>query len=368
MRVLLASPYDWFAPGGVQVHVGELAERLTGRGHDVLVVAPGSRTSPAGHVRIVGRPFAIPYGGKVAPICFSRSSWRRVRESLRVFEPDVVHAHEPLSPSTSMLAVLAGGGPVVATFHAFHERSRLLSLAAPALRSVAGRIDAVVAVSQAAADFLAPVVLAPVEIIPNGVEVERFARSASTPSRGASSGRVVLWVNRLDPQKGFSVALRAFELLADRVPDLGLVVAGNGRDRDLVERLPVPVRSRVTMLGSVPNVELPSHLAAADVFIAAATGHESFGIVLVEAMAAGVPVVCSDIAGYREVVRGDVDGLVVPPNDPAALADAVARVLDDPDLAASLSTAGRERALAFSWDTVVPRIEAVYARVLANAR
>jgi phosphatidylinositol alpha-mannosyltransferase len=366
VRILLACPYDWFAAGGVQVHVRELARGLADRGHDVLVIAPGSRTGSTGDVRIVGGPVRIPYGGKVAPICFSRSSWRRVREWLRVFEPEIVHAHEPLSPSTSMLAVLAAAAPVVATFHAFHERSRLLRVAAPALRSVAARIDAAIAVSQAAAGFLAPVVRGPIEVVPNGVDVDRFAQARGSAPRG--EGRVALWVSRLDPQKGFGVAVRAFETLAERFTDLRLVVAGDGRDRDLVERLPDPVRRRVTMLGPVPNVDLPDLLAAADVFLAPATGHESFGIVLVEAMAAGVPVVATDIAGYREVVRAGVDGLLVPPNDPGAIAEAASRVLGDPALAASLSAAGRERSRAFSWDAVIPRLESVYGRVLASAR
>ena len=150
MRVLLSCPYAWDAPGGVQVHVRELASRLADRGHDTIVLAPAVERVADDLVRVVGRPVRIPYGGKVAPICFSRASWRRIRRTLEVFEPDVVHAHEPFSPSTSMMSVLATDAPVVATFHAYHDRSRLLEAAAPLLRSVARRIDAAVAVSRAA--------------------------------------------------------------------------------------------------------------------------------------------------------------------------------------------------------------------------
>lgn len=371
MRVLLACPYAWEAPGGVQVHVRELADRLAARGHDVLVVAPGDRDAEEGNVRTVGRPVRIPYGGKVAPISFSWRAWQRIRETLRVFEPGVVHAHEPLTPSTSMLAVRATTAPTVATFHAGHDRSRLMRAAAPILRSTYRRLDARIAVSHAAADFLATAFPGPVEIVPNGVEVERFAaprRPGRRPPAGVPEGRRLLWVGRLDPQKGFPILVRAFEILARELDDLHLVVVGDGRDRGAVESLPPELRPRVAMLGAVRNADLPPYLAAADAFAAPAVGHESFGVVLVEAMAAGVPVVASDIAGYREVVREDVDGLLVPPGDPDALAGSIRRVLAEPQLARRLAGAGRARARTFSWDVIVPRIEAVYDRVSSASR
>jgi phosphatidylinositol alpha-mannosyltransferase len=362
VRVLLSCPYAWDAPGGVQVHVRELASRLAARGHETIVLAPAGERVTDDLVRVVGRPVRIPYGGKVAPICFSRASWRRIRRTLEVFEPDVVHAHEPFSPSTSMMSVLATDAPVVATFHAYHDRSRLLEAAAPLLRNVARRIDAAVAVSRAAGRFVTPVFPEGVEIVPNGVDVERFAQPGP-PAAGLPDGRILLWVGRLDPQKGFPIMVGAFGRLATEYPDLSLVVAGDGRDRHAADMLTEDDRARVLMLGSVPNVELPTYLAAADVFASPATGHESFGIVLVEALAAGVPVVATDIPGYREVIRDGVDGLLVPPSDAAALASAIRRALVEPDLASALAHAGRARAREFSWDVVVPRIEAIYERV-----
>ncbi len=362
MRVLLACPYAWEVPGGVQAHVRELAERLADGGHGVLVLAPGSRPAPEPWVRVVGRPVRVPYGGKIAPICFSWSSRRRVGALLRRFDPDVVHAHEPFSPSTSMLAVLASRAPTVATFHAFHERARLLRLAAPLLRRVDRGIAARIAVSGVAAGFAARVCSGPIEVIPNGVDVERFAHPVSE-ARGLPPGRRVLWVNRLDPQKGFPVLVRAFSRLAPEFPDLALVVVGDGGDRGAVRMLERDEAARVVMLGSVPSGDLPPYHAAADVFASPATGHESFGIALVEAMAAGVPVVASDIDGYRDVVRDGAEGLLVPPGDPDALARAIARVLREPGLAEGLAAAGRERAAGFAWDRVVPRIEEVYERV-----
>ena len=367
MRILLVCPYDWEAPGGVQVHVRQLAAELRERGHRAIVLAPGSRTSSDDGVRIVGRPMRVPYGGTVAPISFSPGSWKRIRSAMRAFDPDVIHVHEPLTPSTSMLAVLAASAPVVATFHAYLERSRLMELAGPVLRQVSRRIDAAIAVSDAAASFVRRVAHVPLEIVPNGVDVRAFA-NPGPPIEGLPVGRKILWVNRLDPQKGFEVMVRAFETLASELEDVRLLVAGDGRDRVVMRSLPPSVRSRILRLGSVPHAELPRYHAAADVFASPAVGQESFGIVLVEAMAAGVPVVATDIPGYREVVRDGVDGLLVPPNDATALASAIRRVLSEPDLASALASAGRSRAETFSWDTVVPRLETVYDRVLAGTR
>lgn len=367
MKVLLVCPYDWEAPGGVQVHVRQLAAELRERGHRVIVLAPGSRTSSDDGVRIVGRPVRVPYGGTVAPISFSPGSWKRIRSAMRAFDADLIHVHEPLTPSTSMLAVLAASAPVVATFHAYLERSRLMELAGPVLRQVSRRIDAAIAVSDAAASFVRRVAHVPLEIVPNGVDVRAFARPGP-PVEGLPVGRKILWVNRLDPQKGFEIMLRAFEMLPSELEDVRLLVAGDGRDRVVVRSLPPRVRSRILRLGTVPHEALPRYYAAADVFVSPATGQESFGVVLVEAMAAGVPVVASDIAGYREVVRDGVDGLLVPPNDPNDLAAAIRRVLSEPDLAATLKASGRSRAQAFSWQAVAPRLEAVYDRVLGATR
>jgi phosphatidyl-myo-inositol alpha-mannosyltransferase len=367
MKVLLACPYDWASAGGVQVQVRELAERLRARDHRTLIVAPGPDATSNGLVQIVGRPVRVPYGGTVAPISFSPGSWRRLRSAMRAFGPDVVHVHEPFTPSTSMLATLAATAPVVATFHAFLDRSRLMEISGPILRRIDRRIDAAVAVSEAAAAFVRRVRRGPVEIVPNGVDVSRFAEPADPPE-GLPPGRRILWVNRLDPQKGFGVMVDAFARLARDRDDVFLVVAGEGRDRVALSSLPRQTRNRVVTLGTVPHDELPRYHAAADVFCSPAVGQESFGLVLVEAMAAGVPVVATDIPGYREVVREGVDGLLVRPNDPGALSDAVRRLLSEPELASALAAVGRARAREFAWDAVVPRLEAVYGRALNGTR
>ena len=362
MRILLSCPYAWDAPGGVQVHVGELGARLRARGHDVRVLTPSRAAPREPWVRGVGRPIAVPYNRSVAPICFSPASARRVATELRAFAPDVVHAHEPLAPSTSMFAVRAGaaeGTPIVATFHAGAERSRLFDIAAPVLRRVARSIDVRVAVSAAAARFASRRIGEGFVIVPNGVDVERFA--GAEPAE-LPAGRRMLFVGRLDERKGFRVAVAAFERLAGRFPDLLLVVVGDGPEAAAARALPESIRSRIVLVGRVANEDLHGYEAAADVFVAPSVGGETFGVVLVEAMAAGVPVVASDIPGYDEVIR-EGEGLLVPPRDPAALAAAVARVLDDPPAARAFGDAGRARARTYSWESVADRLEAIYEDV-----
>jgi phosphatidylinositol alpha-mannosyltransferase len=362
VRIVLACPYAWDAPGGVQVHVGQLAQHLQKRGHEVLVLAPAlaraRQQAAEPWVRQVGRALRVPYKGTVAPICFSVRSARLVGSALRSFGPEVVHVHEPLTPSTGMLAALRSHSPVVATFHAFAEASALYSAAAPVLRPVWSKLRVRIAVSEAAAGFVRSRFRNGLKVIPNGCDVDRFARAQ--PLKSLPRGRRMVWVGRLDEQKGFPIAVRAFARLATEFADLTFVVVGEGRDRSAVSTLAPDIRRRLILAGSVPHEDLPPYLAEADVFVAPALGQESFGIVLVEAMAAGVPVVASDIPGYREVVQPDVDGILVPPGDPAALAEAVRKVLSDSELAERLREAGRARAEGYRWEIVIEQIEAAY--------
>ena len=364
MKVALACPYAWDAAGGVQTHVRELGQRLIDRGNEVLVLTPARSAVSQPWVHPAGRPIDLPYNASNAPIDPRPWSRARVREEIRRFRPDVVHAHEPLTPSTSMWATLeAGGAPVVATFHSAATRSRLFDIAAPALRRVARRFAVQIAVSEAAAAFARARIGGRFEIVPNGVDVERF--EGSTPA-DLGPGPKVLFLGRLDGRKGFPTAVAAFARMAESRADLRLIVVGDGPDRGVDAALPQAQRERVVHMGTVPNESVASYYRACDVYLCPATGGESFGMVLIEAMAAGLPVVASDIPGYREVLRDDVEGLLVRPRDPAALAAAAERILDDASLAARLQAAGRARALSYDWRVVVSQIEDIYRRAVGS--
>lgn len=370
MRIVQVSPYSWDVPGGVQIHVRQLAERLRSHGHDVHILAPGKPPLVRHDVRIVGRAVPVRGNGSVARICFSPQSATEVERVLREIRPDVIHVHEPLVPSTSMFAVLYGSAPVVATFHSNVPRetphSLFYRMGVPFVRPVWQQIDARVAVSAAARDSVCHRMGdAEFVIIPNGIDVDRFA--AAKPL-ALPPGRHLLFVGRLEPRKGFPVALRAFERLTSRYPDLRLLVVGDGADKKAVTELPAAVRARVEMLGRVGDDRLPGYFAAADLFVSPALGGESFGIVLAEAMAAGLPIVASDIPGYRDVARHGKEALLFPPDDDAAMAMAIRRLLDDRALRESLARRGARRAREFSWDHVATALEEIYTPVARLTR
>jgi phosphatidyl-myo-inositol alpha-mannosyltransferase len=365
MRIVQVCPYSWDSPGGVQVHVRRLTLQLLRRGHDALVLAPARSAPTDSFVRAVGRPFEIPFNGSNVPLCFSRQSSHRVAEALDRFSPDIVHVHEPFAPSTSMIAAWQARSPVVATYHAYAEHARLLTTVSPLLGAIAGRIDLHIAVSDAARCHAAHATSADFQMVPNGTDPEMFqnVEPAALPP-----GRKLLFLNRLDPRKGFRVLVRAFESLASQYPDLLLLVVGDGQEADVVQLLRREIRERVVMLGALPHDRVAPYFAAADVFLAPATGSESFGIVLLEAMAAGLPIVASDIPGYREVVRNGLEGILVQAGDDAALSRAIGRVLDNPSLSARLGAAGRARVQEFSWETIAARIETLYDVAAARRR
>jgi phosphatidyl-myo-inositol alpha-mannosyltransferase len=362
MRIALACPYAWDAPGGVQLQVRGLAAQLRERGHQTMVLAPSAREWPEQGVTIVGRPVRVPFNGSVAPICPDPRSRPRIRAALREFAPDVVHVHEPFVPSTSLYAALSSPAPVVATFHSYMERSLLLTAASPLLIRLWHRLAGRIAVSRAAAGFVQRSFPGPLRIVPNGVDIDRFR--LAKPAQVAP-GRNMLFVSRLEPRKGFRTAAEALGRVLRRIPDARLLVVGDGPERGVYADAPPAVRERIAMLGAVSNAELPPYHAASEIFIAPATGRESFGIILVEALAAGLPVAGSDIPGYREVVRNGVEGLLSRPGDAAGLADGIVTLLSEPGLYARLREATTPRADRFRWQHVAEEVEEVYREAVA---
>lgn len=371
MRIIQVSPYSWDAPGGVQIHIRQLTRHLQGRGHDVLVLAPGDHPGVHGHVHIVGRTFSTFANGSEARITLSPRTLAHLARAMRDFGPDVVHVHEPFCPGIGMKAVLSSSAPVVGTFHSYFAREttegRLYTALAPLLRPIWRRVDRRIAVSQAARHSAkGRLGKGDVKILPNGIEVERFA--SALPARDLPPGRKLLFVGRLEPRKGLPFAMEAFAQLAARYPDLSLVVIGDGPERDAIDRVAPALRPRVHMLGKVSYEALPTYHRAADLFISPATGAESFGIVLVEAMAAGLPIVASNIPGYREVARDGRESLLVAPSDATALATGIARLLDDRAEAQRLGANGAQRAQAYAWDHIIDELELTYESLAGIAR
>jgi phosphatidylinositol alpha-mannosyltransferase len=268
-----------------------------------------------------------------------------------------------MAPSTGLWATLEARAPVVGTFHSGATRARLYDLAAPLLRRAAAHLTVRIAVSERAADFERARIGGEFRIIPNGVDVARFAEAEPAD---LGPGRKLLFVGRLDERKGFPVAVEAFERLAADRPDVHLVVVGDGPQRNALDRLPTMLRARVTMLGAVPNEELPPIHAACDLYLGPSTGGESFGIVLVEAMAAGATVLASDIPAFRRVLEEGTYGVLFTNGDVADLTAKLTALLDDPGRRTALDVAARTAVRRYDWSAVAGQILRVYETVVAR--
>ncbi|GGI07291.1 glycosyltransferase family 4 protein [Egicoccus halophilus] len=362
LRIALVSPYDLQVPGGVQSHVAQLAAALRAGGDTVHVLGPGSDQAPS-----LGRALRVPFNGSVAPIVPSPRSLGRLRAQLVDARPDVVHVHEPVVPWAGTAAVRAAVAPVVGTFHAWSDRTRAYRSVRPHARRVLDRLAAAVAVSDAAAGYHAEALGVPVgrfRVVPNGVDVARFADAEPLPQVVDPERPTLLFVGRLEPRKGLEPLIRAFTLLKTRRPELRLHVVGDGPERDRCQQLlPARLRADVVFLGRVSAEELPRFFASCDLYVSPALGGESFGIVLLEAMAAGRPLVASDLPGYRSVARDGVQGRLVTPGAPRELAEAIAALLDNPNLRAAMGAEGRRTVAAYDWPVVASRLRAIYSAV-----
>jgi phosphatidyl-myo-inositol alpha-mannosyltransferase len=367
VRVGLVCPYTWDVPGGVQAHVHDLAKALIGLGHDVSVITPADDEAPLpSYVVSAGRAVPVPYNGSVARLAFGVLSLGRVRRWLRDGNFDVVHVHEPAAPSLSLLATWAADVPIVATFHTSIGRSRAMAAAYSILQTALEKISGRIAVSEAARRTLVEHLGGDAVLIPNGVLVSSFVGAQPLPGWPGDGGALG-FLGRLDePRKGLPVLLEAFEMLVATRPQLRLLIAGPGDADDVRKALPAAVRSQVTLLGLVSDADKARMLRSVDVYVAPNTGGESFGIVLLEAMAAGTPLLASDIDAFRVVLDGGDAGLLFPTGDSAALARAAGVLLDDEAMRARLAAAGAQRVRAYDWSTVARDVVRVYETVAVD--
>src|SRR4029077_10564087 len=328
-------PYTWDVPGGVQEHIKDLAMDLIGLGHEVSVISPADDDTPLpGYVVPAGRAVPVPYNGSVARLAFGPLSAARVRRWVKEGGFDVLHVHEPAAPSLSLLACWVADGPIVATVHTATPRSRVMHAAYPALQTALEKITGRIAVSEAARTTLVEHMGGDAVLIPNGVTVRRYEKASTLPGWPRPRGALGFLGRMDEPRKGLDVLLHAFGTLGADRPQLRLLIAGPGDAGDVIDRGPTPLRERVVLLRQVSEEGKARVYHSVDVFCAPNTGGESFGIVLAEAMAAGAPIVASDLDAFRQVLRGGRAGELFTTADPAALAAAAGRLLGEPPLRA----------------------------------
>ena len=350
----------------MQAHVVGLAGALTALGHRVNVLAPAAEGAPVpDFVTSAGRAIKVPYNGSVAPVAFGPVSYARARRWLAEHEFDVLHLHEPTTMSLSALTLFAAEGPIVATFHTSTERSRALNAFGGVARMLMEKVTARIAVSPPARRVQVEHLGGDAVEIPNGVDVPGYAHGPRLP--GYPRFPTVGFVGRFDePRKGMAVLLDAWSGLVATRPGLRLLVVGRG-DAAALRRAAGPLADRLDLLGPVDDATKAAALRSMDVFCAPNLGGESFGMVITEALAAGAPVLASDLGAFRAVLAGA--GATFRTGDAAALADELAALLDDPARRAAMAEAGRERVAGFDWPVVAAAVLRVYrAAVAADPR
>lgn len=366
MRIGMVCPYSFDVPGGVQAHVLQLAEVMRERGHDVSVLAPSSpHVKLPDYVVSGGKAVPIPYNGSVARLRFGPATHRLVKRWIAAGDFDVLHLHEPNAPSLSVLALMIAEGPIVATFHTSTTKSLALSFFQGILRPWNEKIVGRIAVSDLARRWQMEALGSDAVQIPNGVDIESFACAAPLPGY-PRPGKTVLFLGRFDePRKGMAVLLGALPTVAKRFPEVEILIVGRGDEDDLREQAG-ELAGHLRFLGQVDDAEKARALRSADVYCAPNTGGESFGIVLVEAMAAGTPVVASDLDAFRRVLADGRAGRLVAVEDSGALAEALIEVLGDSRLRTRYVKAASAQVQRYDWAVVADDILRVYETVAGS--
>jgi len=373
MKIALVSPYDFAYPGGVNIHICRLEENFLRMGHEVKIVAPSSKpreTRKNGDVLVFGRPIPIRASGSVvrSPVSPMLLFSTRIGEMLRSEKFDVIHIHEPLMPTLATSVLHHSSSEcVIGTFHAFRARS----WGYPIWKHIIlnrwyNKLDGRIAVSNAAKQFISKYFPGEFTIIPNGIDLEHFSANVEPLPQFRDDKMNILFVGRMEKRKGFKHLLRAYEEVKKEFPQCRLIIVGpeDNISRRYQARIARNKIQDVVFTGYVPYSELPRYYRSAHIFCSPATGKESFGIVLLEAMAAGKPVVASQIEGYADLIDHGVDGLLVKPKDELALADVILRLLKDDSLRDKMGAKGENKAKNYGWETVAQRVMDYYQMLL----
>jgi phosphatidylinositol alpha-mannosyltransferase len=373
VKIALVSPYDFVYPGGVAVHISHLERYFTRMGHEVKVIAPASKAISGFGDRFIpiGKPRPIPSSGSIARLTISPWLASRIKTVLEQERFDVIHLHEPLMPMLCTTVLRLSSTANIGTFHACHGRPGY-NLAKPfgkwLLKRWFRKLNGKIAVSKPAMEFAYEHFPGYYNIIPNGVDIDHFSPDV-TPIDKFGDGKLnILFVSRLEKRKGLNYLIKAFRRVKQEIPNSRLIIVGPGtRLRRKYEKQVVRSGLKdVIFTGLVSYEELPRYYKTADVFCAPATGRESFGIILLEAMATGKPIVASNIDGYASVVTHNVEGLLVPPGNEEMLARALVSLLTDRALRQEMGAKGRAKALEYSWERVAQNVLNYYVRVLSE--
>ena len=368
MKIAMVSPYDFTWPGGVTAHVSQLARELGRSGHEVQVLAPHtpSRESQDADLLVpLGRSVPLPSGGSIARVSLSWWLYPKVRELLKREKFDIIHLHEPMAPILPLCVLEFSNSVNVGTFHASYTRQHLYRFTSPITKRWQARLHGNIAVSPAARRYVNNTFPGEYEIIPNGIDFDHFSNKVAPYPKYQDGKLNILFVGRLENRKGLRYLLEAYGKLKWVNPNIRLIVVGPGNpDKESYRILSSHNLQDVEFVGRVSYEDLPRYYASADIFCSPATGAESFGIVLLEAMSASKPVIASDIEGFRGVMTHGEQGLLVPKKDSDALANALGNLASDSEQRLKLGAEGSKTAKNYRWEIVSERVENYYESCL----
>ena len=359
LKIGIVCPYSWDTPGGVQAHIRDLAEFLIASGHSVSVLSPAiDEDALPEYVVSAGKPIAIPYNGAVARILFGPIAFARVRQWITQGEFDLLHLHEPAIPSLSLLACWAAEGPLVGTFHAAAKRQKIIFAIGPILEPAIEKLNARIAVSEAARSTLTEHLETDAVVIPNGIYAKRYAKG--TP-QARWQGNTIGFMGRFEePRKGLAVLLEALPIIARFAPDVRVFVAGPGDSDEIKKSIDPQLLPYFQFLGRISEEEKADFMASVAIYVAPNTGGESFGIILAEALAGGATVVASDIPAFNSLLGGGEFGALFESENPTDLAKVIIDLLRNDQKRAVLALAGKEHAQIFDWEVVAEQIFSIY--------
>ena len=364
-RIGIVCPYGWDTPGGVQSHVGDLAEYLIAQGHFVSVLAPViNEEGIPDYVTSAGRPISIPYNGAVARILFGPLAFARVKQWISSGNFDLLHLHEPAIPSISLLACWASEGPLVGTFHAASTKQKIAFAITPFIEPVIEKLTARIAVSEAARETLQIHLDTDAVVVPNGIYAKKFSDAHSDPRW---SGNAIGFMGRFEEsRKGLSVLIEALPAIIEKIPDVRVIVAGPGNPATILDQMQPHLRQRFTFLGRISEEDKANFMSSVAIYVAPNTGGESFGIILAEALAGGASVLASDIPAFDSLLGHGKYGSLFQSENSEDLAKRAIELLNNPELRRTIAKAGREYAQSFDWDVVAERIYDVYEMAMVG--